>query len=557
MELRTRRLCDFYRRVVRMLFGLAAAWLFVSCLAVTNYIDLNEHSWLSPDTTFIQCLLFIALCAMVSVLYSRISFHVQRISLIRWTLILLAGLLAGFWVGCTRLSPIPHIGEDAYSVQYAASQFLQGEYYQFQPGDYMAVYPHQSGLLLVHCLLAILFPGAADTTLPFQILNVFCYMGILYLLGEFAKELGLRASGCLAVTLLGIFFTPLLFYVSFVYGTLPGLCFALAGFLFTVYYCDYLKARHALLSTLFLSLAMLFKSNYQIFFIAAILYILYRALCAHHRCWLLLPLLVLGWFLANKGPVLFLEVKTGYSLHNGFSSLSWIAMGLRTDSPYGPGWFDEYPLISYAEANMDPSVQSTIALNCISGIVQGYIMHPAEMLRFFAEKNATQWSEPFFQSIWINQKMYQASSVRFTGIIDTFLASVTPGFLSYLLNGLQTLIYGGLVLWAWIPTSEKRNPTEDLLAVTLLGGFIFHSFWEAKSQYTFPYVVLVFPLALLGYRRLGALLSDTAYRKLLQPVLGKIRFLAPLLLMGLALILSLFFSKALHDNLIQFVQTAS
>ena len=42
----------------------------------------------------------------------------------------------------------------------------------------------------------------------------------------------------------------------------------------------------------------------------------------------------------------------------------------------------------------------------------------------------------------------------------------------FAMNLLQTLIYGGLVLWAWVPTSKKRKPLEDLLAVTLLGGFI-------------------------------------------------------------------------------------
>ena len=33
-----------------------------------------------------------------------------------------------------------------------------------------------------------------------------------------------------------------------------------------------------------------------------------------------------------------------------------------------------------------------------------------------------------------------------------------------------------------------------------VGGFIFHSFWEAKSQYVFSYFVILFPLSLLGLR---------------------------------------------------------
>lgn len=30
------------------------------------------------------------------------------------------------------------------------------------------------------------------------------------------------------------------------------------------------------------------------------------------------------------------------------------------------------------------------------------------------------------------------------------------------------------------------------------GGFVFHLFWETKSQYMLPYVVLLIPVALSG-----------------------------------------------------------
>ena len=39
----------------------------------------------------------------------------------------------------------------------------------------------------------------------------------------------------------------------------------------------------------------------------------------------------------------------------------------------------------------------------------------------------------------------------------------------------------------------------------LVGGFLFHLVWEAKGQYTLPYMVLVIPLAVEGWRTLRAL----------------------------------------------------
>ena len=62
-------LCDhfstFYRRTVRVVFALCTSWLFVSNLVFRNFIDIDEHSWLTPNTALLQGLLFVwsACCA--------------------------------------------------------------------------------------------------------------------------------------------------------------------------------------------------------------------------------------------------------------------------------------------------------------------------------------------------------------------------------------------------------------------------------------------------------------------------------------------------------------
>lgn len=61
-------LCDhfstFYRRTVRVVFALCACWLFVSNLVFRNFIDINEHSWLTPNTALLQGLLFCLVCLL-------------------------------------------------------------------------------------------------------------------------------------------------------------------------------------------------------------------------------------------------------------------------------------------------------------------------------------------------------------------------------------------------------------------------------------------------------------------------------------------------------------
>ena len=36
------------------------------------------------------------------------------------------------------------------------------------------------------------------------------------------------------------------------------------------------------------------------------------------------------------------------------------------------------------------------------------------------------------------------------------------------------------------------------MALVILGGFAFHTFWEAKSQYIFPYFVILLPYGAAG-----------------------------------------------------------
>ena len=51
-------LSAFYRRTVRAAAAVVIPWLFVSSLVFRNFIAIDEHSWLTPNTTILQCLFF-------------------------------------------------------------------------------------------------------------------------------------------------------------------------------------------------------------------------------------------------------------------------------------------------------------------------------------------------------------------------------------------------------------------------------------------------------------------------------------------------------------------
>lgn len=134
---------------------------------------------------------------------------------------------------------------------------------------------------------------------------------------------------------------------------------------------------------------------------------------------------------------------------------------------------------------------------------------PGSALSFFAQKTATQWSDPLYESVWLNRGMLGYTAQKVPGSawptwITALLSDQGDRTLALLLDPLQTILCCGLVLFALLPGSHKKEEG-DLLAVILVGGFLFHLVWEAKGQYTLPYMVLAIPLAVEGWRKLRAL----------------------------------------------------
>lgn len=535
----TKQVCRLYQYTVALFFSACAIWLMVSALLFTNFLSEREVSSIQADRAWMQILLILLFCCLClfgkKVWTRQASLHKK--SPLRGALILAAGLCACIWVSQVQLTPI----YDAREVQLAALELLGvSEASKFGPGDYIARYPHQCGLVLFQWLLAKVV-GAANLTVAFQYCNVLAYMVALYCLGDLCAAIGMGERGCLAATILGVLFLPLLFYVTFVYGTLLGLASALAGLVCAISFCRSHRWYQALGSTVLLFLSMVLKSNYQIFVIGTILYSFFTGLDGKHRNWWLTGGLILSFFLAGRLPVTILEVWTGADLHHGYTPLSWLGIGLiECEGQGGPGWWNGYANYTYDLCGMDPTLQRAYVANELEDLLAYYLQHPRSAARFFLRKNASQWSEPLFAGLWLNQNMAFTNNTQLPLWAETLCSQEGQNFLRLLLNPLQSILYSGLVFWSCLPVKRKHSQEELLLAVILVGGFLFHTFWEAKSQYTLPYYVLSFPLAIQGYRNLVFLHShrgEIAWSQ--RSRFYRFRCLLPIALLILALALSL------------------
>ena len=133
-----------------------------------------------------------------------------------------------------------------------------------------------------------------------------------------------------------------------------------------------------------------------------------------------------------------------------------------------------------------------------------YIHNPKEGLNFFKNKILSMWVEPTFECIWLN-----------TGFMDLNLENITnKEILTYKdLNNFLLYNYNFFIIFEkiiliiiytlvciFIFRNKDLSNEQILLILIFLGGFAFQLFWEGKSRYVLPYVIILIPIASIGVK---------------------------------------------------------
>lgn len=522
----------FWGIIFFLTFLAAISSCAISCDAAEHTFFLSDSIW----TNLLTVLLGAVLCLLLRGLARRCGFAVRLAEdgyfrRCRRILLVLLGILALVWVLATQFD----LFGDPQSVQRAAAALLNGNPKPFKKGGYISIYPFQMGLAWLSLPLAAVF--GRMNPLVFQLLNV---LGVVLLYREFSEccaLFGMSRGVQLGVVLLGILFYPFWLYCCFVYGNVLGMAFSVLAMRLELRFLRDGGLKRAFGSAGAACLAMLLKSNYLIFAIGMLLTALVELLRRFNwqRC--LLPLLLIGAMLfQSRVPVALAEKVTCYRLDHGMNTWAWIVMGVR-ESDRAPGWYSDYAWTSLKEAGFDGNLQGEEARQTALAELKYYAAQKREGLDFFTRKTASQWNNPTFQGYWVAQT--RPSRIKLPDWVKGFLGRRAVASASVWLNALQILILAGTLLWLAMCRREQRQASL-CFAVTFIGGFVFHLFWEAKCQYVLSYFVLLLPLAAGGWaelaRLLGGLLSrkerKSEKRSLLKRSLGRI---APFAAMSLVL----------------------
>lgn len=382
---------------------------------------------------------------------------------------------------------------DTRKVYESAVAFLQGDYQAFQKGGYMSYYPHQVGLMLYDALVYSLSKKPVSGV----IVNFGLVLGIQYLVWRMTDVLFENRGANLAAMGLSFAFLPQLFFIMFLYGTIPGFFFLMLAFYLTLRYARQGRFWQLLAAGFSIGISVMLRKNNLIGAAAMGIFLLLRWLDEPKRVkWLAAACLVALLAVApNQLTRMAVEEKTGCDLDRGMPPILHIQMGTNIDNrKLGPGWWDgsnQYILAS--KADYDPVKASQIGRLYMKENLKKIAAKPHDAARFFWDKVVSTWCDPLYQSIWSGpiEELGQHTHTE-------LLRSIYTGGEAW--SGIEGFCkWVTLTLWAfafiYLLAFRKGQTLWQLSYLYTIGGVLFHLVWETKSQYVYPYVFCLIPFA--------------------------------------------------------------
>lgn len=430
--------------------------------------------------------LLLALAAVHAFLRRRAGRRAFAAALALWTAAALCFVLA---VGL-----LPRA--DSALVIEAAKRFAAGDFSPLE-GEYFSRVSYQLGICLPLEGLARLLPGL-DLNLLMQALNCAISAALMALLCGLAGGLSGDARTSGAAALLYMAFVPMLLFNMFVYGVLPMLLLCVLAMRCFARCARTGERRFGVLYALLIGAAAALKPNAMIVMLALLICAAVHALQRKDGFLLLCAALsAVLCFALPAGVIRLYELRAGVTLAPDTGMLLRLAMGMQ-DSMIAAGWYNGV-IEEYWPLSVTPEMEKAAALEMLAARLRVFAADPAGAWAFFKEKCLTQWAEPSYDILWYGAVC--GKSGRFNGLAHAIFRDGSP--VRALLAGYMNIFQQAAYVLALIGTcgmiKEKRiEAVQLMLPVTVLGGFLYHMLFEAKSQYIYPYMLLLLPLAAAG-----------------------------------------------------------
>lgn len=301
-------------------------------------------------------------------------------------------------------------------------------------------------------------------------------------------------------------------------------------------------------SILFLTLSVMLRKNSLIPVIAVLLVLLFEALRPGRNGKMRLGLLIMAVCLAVTSVGILplvqkcYEKKAGNTLSSGVTAMSYLAMGMQ-EASRGCGWYNGFNIDTYDTAGMDTALANEISRLAIDERLTYFREHPGYTADFYLHKHLSQWADGTYASRQATLATYGGRSAFFKEVYE---GSLSEGYIEWC-NAWQNVLYLGVLVFCIGSLKNRRKSkvvghmadqtagqhgADQLGAdrhgadrhgadqhgadrhgadqhgadwhgadrlyiyvglIAVLGGFLFHTFWEANSRYIFSYSLLLMP----------------------------------------------------------------
>ncbi len=519
--------------VVILIIGISS--IFVSAHLDNTFYHQSEDTFYTYSVGIVPALVACALLIFIY-LFSANFFKKIESPIYMLLLLIFCGVLFFGWINALKLYPLA----DQEMIYKMASDFLKegnlGIY--LAQGQYLFYYPFQFGLVL---FVTIFFKIFGANFMVIEYVNCVCTLINIVLLYKISNRI-FDGKNQKILILLELLFAPywMFFNVHF-YGNIIGLSFALLAVYLSILFTKNGKLKHIIFSGFFIALAIIIKTNYLIFLIGIIIYLVGNEIIAYKKdsfeesfktnqvsnyksklkfYYSFRPVIAIVLFLfvfkiVNWGYAFTARILLHEDLPEGIPMIAYIYMGMDEPTDKAPGWYNDVIKEMYLNGGFDTKITTEQTKEKIFLRQRFFLLNPRSFVSYYSQKLASTWLNPTFQTIWCsipgNRYTLDEDYAHYLGYHEKLLSMVGGD-----LYKLEEIYFDALQVVAFIfagfsimkasketdtcitcENSTRLNPYV-LLPIIFIGGFAFHIIWETKAIYVLQYYFLLLPYAADG-----------------------------------------------------------
>lgn len=365
--------------------------------------------------------------------------------------------------------------------------------------EYLEIYPQQLPTAAVWSIIFKIF--GKSNLLLLQFLNIISNVITIITIIKIIELLSNKYKTNKYLGFILIFtFIPLILLTTFIYGDEVAIALSLVAILFIMKYGAEEKIKNKILyliiSSLSMALAYCFRMNSLIIILAIAIYIFLLMLNTKNLkdiAFKFMCIIVFVSIAILPGNSIKSYYQDKYELNKNYAlpSLSWILIGISENEKdtRASGWYNE-TIAQYLINNRNSATE--ISKDMIITTLKHFT--PASFISFYFEKETSMWTENTNDSLWHNQSFNKGWKKTDENIAKDNKIQSTQTIVIVYQKALILLIFGLTII---VLIQNRNNISNEMLLLLMIfiGGFLFHTIWEAKSRYILPYIIVLIPLA--------------------------------------------------------------